>query len=199
MQENLLTREELPKRIILDIGSGPNPTYRREDTATLVDKGDFYVALDIDLEPLKSAKLKFELDKTKGVGVKADAQHLPFRDNTIQEVIMYAVLNAPRFVVEPPKKEEKEDNPYKQSKGKADIEDRHDALIRMIDESARVLKTGGKLKIFENYGTGAETGYVQDSIIAMISEEDRFELTGRPEAPLKAGAFKNAWEFTKNK
>ncbi|MBI2056569.1 MAG: methyltransferase domain-containing protein [Candidatus Sungbacteria bacterium] len=166
LKEGKEGKEKLPNKIIVEVGVGGKPFF--VDTERKIRKNEKYVGIDIPgysvetpmLEKKTEASFK-EIYENKNIQNKvqgemqfliASGDHLPFEGETVDEIVFKNVFSAPGdYLTGGEENEEKI---------------KHD----FINESARVLKKGGKIIIIENSGTAE---YAKP-FIHEIYEDQRF-------------------------
>ncbi len=120
--------ETQPKRVVVEIGVGENPSIHENSPAgKLPQTGDKYYA--VELERHKTYTVKKGIESSKGdyqaIVIRADAGSLPFPDGSVDELAFTNILNADR------------------------VEGRTQDFM---NEALRVIKIDGKILIIESVG-----------------------------------------------
>ncbi len=173
---------EFPKRRILEIGIGFMPYYKRfakEDEE--LSKNDQYIGFDITTERLQSASKYEDVKLVRGDGVK-----LPFADESMDEVVLPDILNS--HVVGENETEKLNDGSiqrvsydkldrYKEFYKEGFADDLKNRLIQIVNESIRVLKTAGVLKIIQRLSIENDVRGRQpfDEVLEYISKHEKLQ------------------------
>lgn len=173
---------ELHKRRILEIGVGSLPYYKyfasEEESLAANDQ---YIGFDITAKRLESARIHEDIKLVRG-----DAIKLPFADESIDEVILPDILNS--HVVGENETERLNDNSiqrvsydkldrYKEFYADGFAEDLKNRLIQIVNESIRVLKPTGVLKIIQRLSIENDVRGRQpfDEVLEYISKHEKLQ------------------------
>lgn len=136
--------EETSNRVVVEIGPGNFPiSYLHESVPEVeIKKGDKYFAVELDGWKIRDLKESVKTivenreNDFKGNVIRADGKSLPFKNGSVDEIILPNILN--------------DELP-------------HGAVREIFDEALRTIKIGGKIMIFETYG--AANSEYEDFII----------------------------------
>ncbi|MFH1713237.1 MAG: class I SAM-dependent methyltransferase [Candidatus Jacksonbacteria bacterium] len=187
-------KETSKKRVILEIGGGENPI-----TSKLVPEQDRIVQLAknnqatyICLEPRSNQDIATGKERTYVFGnitenckwIRATGEQLPFKNGTIDEILIIDVLSVIRV------------SEYTHRNEKINL--KKDIIKLLLQECYRVLTLKGELKIIENC-----TPDPDESDLICLANNQKFELVERQElsnydnASVSMGAY--ALVFMKSK
>lgn len=128
--------EKFPKHIIVEVGPGHSPFPIGVDRRR-IKKDEIYIGIEPYNERLKDTarwlKQKDIFGEGEGKMVKAKGQHLPFKDQSVQEVVICNLIGHPAL--------SDQVNGFLPS----------ETIKRIVMETGRVLKRGGKVTIVETY------------------------------------------------
>ncbi len=159
-ESSIGAEETLQKKVVLEIGTGVLPKEPHE--------GDLYIGIDANYEDLNYGKNLFNERKKKleintdSYFLNADAQHIPIKHESVDEVVASNVFGSAKLLIP-------------------------DVALHIVKNIRTVLKNGGVVKIVESYTPQSMSKLKK----LFISNGFSFIQSKRTKAGFEAEGFRN--------